>query len=147
MCPIMNFLFGQPLRFEQRTHNFFGMQYQPKFQPQQSIMQVVDMRGPMEAVMIFFQVIFATYMAIAQEMANQVIDYLSTYQFELAKGLYDVAASSFNLTSGLLMTDFLGKVAFKPLKLSNELDYPAISAYMAKMPALFWDSVLIFDIK
>ena len=137
MCPIMNFLFGTQLHYQQETHNFFGMPYQPTFQPQHSMMQVVDMRGPFQAVMIFFQVIFSAYMAIAQEMANQVIDYLSTYQFELAKGLYDVAASSFNLTSGLLMTDFLGKVAFKPLKLSNELDYPAISAYMAKMPALF----------
>merc|ERR1712166_649791 len=138
MCPIMNFLFGltESTGYVQQTHNFFGMPYQPKFeQPQHSMMTVISLKGPVQAFMIFFQVIFATYMTIAQELANQAIDFITTYQFELGTGLYDVAASSLNLTSGFLMSSFLGKVAFKPLKPSDELDFEAISAYMAKAPA------------
>ena len=88
-----------------------------------------QMHGPIEMLIILGKVIFAAVFAITQELVNYTIDYLNTYQFELAKGVWDVLASSFNLTFGLMFADFIGKVAYKPLKLSTELDYDAISAY------------------
>ena len=78
-------------------------------------------------LVILFKVVFATYMAIAEELVNYTIDYINTYQFELEKGVWDVIASTVNLSTGLMFADFLGKVAYKPLKLSTELDYDAIS--------------------
>ena len=122
MCPIMNFLFGQQLHYEQQTHSFFGMPYQPKYQPRNSMLEVFSIEGPVGSLIILFKVIFATYWAICQEIANYTIDYLSTYKMELFTGFWDVAASSFNLTFGLMFADFLGKVAYKPLKLSTEID-------------------------
>ena len=62
-------------------------------------------------------------------MVDYTVDYINTYQFELATGVWDVVASSVNLSTGLMLSDFLGKAAYKPLKLSTELDYDAISDY------------------
>ena len=137
MCPIMNFLFGQQPHHQQEVHNFFGMPYQPKFQPRNSMLEAFSIEGPIGTLIILAKVIFATYMAIAQEMVNYTVNYIQTYKFELATGLWDVAASSFNLTFGLFFADFLGGVAYKPLKLSTELDYPAIAEY-ADVHHLWW---------
>ena len=126
MCPIMNFIFGY-IHKTPVSHNFFGMPYQPKYQAHDSMLNVIQIEGPIGMLVVLGKVIFATAFAIASEMANYVIDYVNTYQFELATGVWDVVASSINLSTGLMFADFLGKVAYKPLKLSTELDYDGIS--------------------
>ena len=80
-------------------------------------------------LIILLKVVTATMMAIGEAMVEYTVDYINTYQFELMKGVWDVIASSVNLSTGLMFADFLGKAAYKPLKLSTELDYDAISEY------------------
>ena len=137
MCPIMNFLFGQFSQHEQSTHNFFGMPYQPQYQPRNSMVEVFSIEGPVGTMIILGKVIFATYMAIAQECAKQMMEFLETYQFELATGFYDVFASIINLSTGILASDILGKVAFRPLKLSEDIDIDAVAEYWSTRPQLF----------
>ena len=101
------------------------------------MMEVFSIEGPLGTLMILFKVIFATYMAIAQEIADYTVNYIQTYKFELLRDSYDVLASSTNLFTGLMLADFMGKVAYKPMKLSTELDYDAIAEYAQTFPKIF----------